>query len=192
MKRALWTACFLMSCVAMAAVASAQKAKDVQAHPSCTYCGMDRGQFAHSRFLIEYDDGSSFGGCSLHCAAIDIAMNMDKTPKAMKVGDYTTKELIDAESVTWVLGGNKPGVMTKRAKWAFGSRADADKFVQENGGEIVSFDRAMQAAYEDMYADTKMIREKRKMKRSGAEKQNPHQHEHGEHDHGKQGHPAKP
>ncbi len=52
--------------------------------------------------------------------------------------------------------------MTKRAKWAFAERAAADAFVKENGGTIVSFEDAVKAAYEDLYQDNRMIREKRK------------------------------
>jgi hypothetical protein len=37
--------------------------------------------------------------------------------------------------------------------------------VQANGGTIVAFDDAIKAAYDDMYQDTRMIRENRKMKR---------------------------
>ncbi len=49
--------------------------------------------------------------------------------------------------------------------------------MKENGGEIVAFDRAMQATYEDMYSDTRMIREKRKAKRAGSPSStDPHQH----------------
>lgn len=36
------------------------------------------------------------------------------------------------------------------------------KFVKENGGQIATFEQAMKASYEEMYQDTKMIREKRK------------------------------
>ena len=36
---------------------------------------------------------------------------------------------------------------------------------QANGGSLATFDDAIKAAYEDMYADTKMIRERRKMKK---------------------------
>jgi hypothetical protein len=46
-------------------------------------------------------------------------------------------------------------------------------FVKENGGTVTTFDEAMKAAYEDMYQDTKMVREKRKMKRTGREHQHP-------------------
>jgi nitrous oxide reductase accessory protein NosL len=57
------------------------------------------------------------------------------------------------------------GVMTKRAKWAFGKKEDAEKFKAENGGDLASFEQVIKASYEDMYADTKMIRERRKMRK---------------------------
>jgi len=139
---------------------------DIDKHLSCTYCGMDRAKFAHSRMLIEYDDGTAFGACSLHCAAVDFATNIDKAPRKMSVGDYYSKKLIDAEKAFWVLGGNKPGVMTVNAKWAFEDKRDAEKFIKESGGMPATFDDAIKAAYEDMYKDTKQIRERRKMKRS--------------------------
>jgi nitrous oxide reductase accessory protein NosL len=136
---------------------------DVAKQASCKYCGMDRKTFAHSRMLVTYEDGSTMGTCSLHCTAVELALNIDKTPKSIEVGDFKTKKLIDAEKAFWVIGGSKPGVMTKRAKWAFESKADADAFIKENGGTLATFDEAIKASYEDMYADTKMIREKRKM-----------------------------
>ncbi len=143
----------------------AQAQEDIQKYSSCKYCGMDRKQFGHSRVFIEYDDGSTVGTCSIHCVAIDLALHIDKTPTAVRVGDYHSKNLVDAEKAYWVVGGNKMGVMTKRAKWAFEKKEDADKFIKENGGENATFDAVMKAAYEDMYADTKMIRERRKMKK---------------------------
>jgi copper chaperone NosL len=139
---------------------------DVVKHSTCTYCGMDRTKYAHSRVLIEYDDGTSFGACSLHCAAVDLANNIDKSPKTIGVGDYVSKKLIDAEKAFWVIGGNKPGVMTGNAKWAFKDKLAAEGFIKENGGALATFDDAIKAAYEDMYKDTKQIRERRKMKKS--------------------------
>jgi nitrous oxide reductase accessory protein NosL len=139
--------------------------EDIQKHKSCPYCGMDREQYAHSRTLITYDDGSEVGTCSVHCAAVELSLKLDKTPNSIQVGDYNTKKLIDAEKATWVTGGNKPGVMSKNAKWAFEKKADADAFISGNGGTLAAFDQAMKAVYEDMYGDTKMIRERRKMKR---------------------------
>ena len=138
---------------------------DVAQSPSCRYCGMDREKFIHSRMLIAYEDGSTAATCSLHCAAVELAITIDKIPVMIRVADYDSKELIDAESAVWVLGGGKKGVMTGQAKWAFAYREAAEKFIKANGGRIVSFDEAIKAAYDDMYRDTKMIRESRKMKR---------------------------
>lgn len=142
--------------------------EDVKASPTCRHCGMDREKFASSRMVIQYDDASSMGVCSIHCAAVDLATTLDKAPTALQVADLGTKQLVDAEKATWVLGGSKPGVMTRRGKWAFGDRAAAEAFVKQNGGTLVSFDEALKATYEDMYQDTKMIREKRKMMRQKA------------------------
>lgn len=136
---------------------------DVEKHKSCAYCGMDREKFAQSRMLIAYSDGSETPLCSLHCAAVDLAVSLDKTPKAIQVADFGTKELINSEQAFWVVGGSNQGVMTKRAKWAFSDKPKAEAFAKEKGGQITSFDDAMKAAYEDMYADTKMIRERRRM-----------------------------
>lgn len=138
---------------------------DIKKHPSCKYCGMDREKFAHSRMLIEYADGTQVGTCSIHCTGIDLALNIDKFPKFLGVGDFLQKTLLDSEKAFWVLGGSKPGVMTKRAKWAFAQKEEADKFIQANGGTAVNFDGALKAAYEDIAEDTKMIRERRKMMR---------------------------
>jgi nitrous oxide reductase accessory protein NosL len=144
---------------------------DIAEHPTCPLCGMDRAKFAHSRVLVTYDDGSYFGACSVHCAAIDMVVNIDKAPQTVMVGDFDTKQLIDAETAAWVVGGSKMGVMTKRAKWAFADEAAAKKFIQQNGGEEATFDEAMKATFEDMYQDTKMIRDKRKMMREKMKKQ---------------------
>lgn len=138
---------------------------DIAKHPSCPFCGMDRQKFAHSRIYVEYDDGSTLGTCSIHCAAVDMAVHIDKAPLKIQVGDYNTKQLIDAETAVWIIGGNKPGVMTHRAKWAFGTKAAAEAYAQENGGNIAGFEEVMEATYEDMNKDTKMIRERRKAKR---------------------------
>jgi copper chaperone NosL len=152
-------------CLIFGGMALADVKDDIALHKQCRHCGMDRGSFEFSRMLIEYDDGTVSAICSLHCAAIDLANNIDKTPRTIKVADFTGRQLIDAEKAFWVIGGKKPGVMSKRGKWAFEKQDDAEGFMKTNQGKLASFDEAMKSAYEDMYADTKMIREKRKAKR---------------------------
>jgi nitrous oxide reductase accessory protein NosL len=147
---------------------------DIKQSPSCKYCGMDRQKFDSSRMLIEYEDGTSIGVCSLHCAAVELATNIDKTPRAIMVADFGTKGLIDAEKAFWILGGSKPGVMSKRGKWAFEKKENAEAFIKSNGGTLASFDDVIKAAYNDMYEDTKMIREKRKMMKQGQTMEHKH------------------
>ena len=163
MKRGGFLVLAITFCLLTGTAALAQVQEDIQKHSSCKYCGMDRKQFAHSRVYIEYEDWTTAGTCSIRCAVVDFALNIDKTPTTIYVGDYNTKNLVDAEKAIWVIGGNKMGVMTKRAKWAFEKKEDAETFIKENGGETATFDIVMKAAYEDMYQDTKMIRERRKM-----------------------------
>jgi hypothetical protein len=163
MRRSFIFMAVILLCLFVAGWVFAQE--DVKKYPSCKYCGMDREKFSHSRILIEYDDGTTEGMCSLHCAALDLAIHIDKTPKSIGVGDYGSKKLIDAEKASWIIGGNKMGVMTRRAKWAFEKKEDAEKFKAESGGDLATFEQAVKAAYEDMYVDTKMIRERRKMKK---------------------------
>jgi hypothetical protein len=138
---------------------------------------MDREKFSHSRMLITYENDEVVATCSLHCTAIELAVNIDKTIKKIEVADYYIKKLIDAEKAFWVIGGKITGVMTKNAKWAFEKKDDAERFIKENEGKIANFEESMREAYSDMYNDTKMIREKRKkMKKTEEQKHGGHSH----------------
>ena len=104
MKRKIFFILGIGLCLLAAQAVFAQIQGDIQKYTSCKYCGMDREKFAHSRVLIEYDDGSVVATCSIHCAAVDLATSIDKTPRAILLGDYGTKDLIDAEKAFWVIG----------------------------------------------------------------------------------------
>lgn len=69
--------------------------------------------------------------------------------------------------------------MTKKAKWAFSSKDTAAAFIKEHGGSQTGFEEAVKTAYEDMYTDTRMIRDKRrmmKMKKTAPDKSHGHSH----------------
>jgi copper chaperone NosL len=119
---------------------------DIDRHRACGFCGMDRKAYGYSRMLVRYGDGTEIGVCSLNCAVIEISGNPGKKVKQLLVADRDSRKLIDAETAIWVMGGSKPGVMTKRPKWAFASRGAADAFIRSHGGEIVSWAQALDAA----------------------------------------------
>lgn len=121
---------------------------DVVKYNACQYCGMDREKYAHSRMLLTYSDGSSVGVCSINCLVTDLKVNKGKKVKTIEVADLNSKKLIDAEKATWVIGGNKKGVMTQTPKWAFEQKKDAEAFVSKNGGRLSSYKEALALAEE--------------------------------------------
>ena len=134
-------------------------------YPKCPYCGMDRKQFHHSRHLVHYQDDLADGTCSLHCAALSLALNLDRGPKAIYAADFGAKvdpkPLVNVDAATYLIGSKLPGVMTAQSKVAFGSKADAEAAKVQEGGELGDFDAALKAAYQSMASDTLMIRKKR-------------------------------
>ncbi len=155
----------IITCITLAA-AGLLHAAWVEPPGDCKYCGMDRNKFSHSRMLITYADGSGTGTCSINCTVVDKFANRDNTVSSYQVADYDSRKLIDAKSAVWVIGGNKRGVMTPVAKWAFGDKKSAADFIRKNGGTLATFDDAFRATEKELAGE------------------DPHQHEgHGGHKH---------
>ncbi|TLP44226.1 twin-arginine translocation pathway signal protein [Cohaesibacter sp. CAU 1516] len=141
--------------------------KEFEKYPRCTYCGMVREQWSHSRHLIQYDDDSTEGTCSIHCASLSIGLNMDRAPKNIWVGDAGSdaevKPLIKVEDAHYALDPSKPGTMSATRKWAY---ADPAKAAAVGAERVVPFEQALEAAYSDMAKNTLMIRKRRAEKRA--------------------------
>lgn len=142
---------------------------DIDKYPKCPYCGMARRQFSHTRMLVHYADDVADGTCSLHCAAISLAVNVDREPKAIYVGDNAVaaevKPLVEVGQASFLVGSSLKGVMTKRSKMAYGTAEAAKAAQAANGGELVGFDAALLAAYTDMAGDVAVIRKNRAERR---------------------------
>ncbi|WP_374690936.1 twin-arginine translocation pathway signal protein [Accumulibacter sp.] len=86
---------------------------DLERFPKCPYCGMDRRPFHHSRMLLQYSDDLPDGVCSLHCAAISLAVNVDREPKSIWVADNASnagiKPLIGVDRATFLIGSRIKG-----------------------------------------------------------------------------------
>ncbi len=142
---------------------------ELKKYPKCPYCGMDRTQYHHSRMLIQYGDDLVDGTCSIHCSAISLAINIDRQPKGLWVGDNAAegevKPLVEVDKAQFLVGGDIKGVMTKRSKVAYGNADAATAAKAKHGGELVNFDAALLAAYTDMSGDVSMIRKNREERR---------------------------
>ncbi len=139
---------------------------ELKKYPRCPYCGMSRKMWSHTRHLIQYEDGTAEGTCSIRCVAVAFAINLDRGPKKIWVGDAGAeakiKPLIEVDKAYYSLVPGKPGTMTMRRKWAFSDKAKA----AAQGGEVVNFDAALQAAYCDLGKDSAMSRKRRAEKRA--------------------------
>ncbi len=135
-------------------------------YPRCPYCGMSRKMWSHTRHLIQYDDGTAEGTCSIRCVAVAFAINLDRGPKKIWVGDAGAdgkiKPLVDADKATYAIEAGKMGCMTRRRKFAYADPAKA----KATGGKLVAFDEALQMAYEDLGKDSAMTRMRRAEKRA--------------------------
>ena len=136
--------CILFMIGMTATVAAAAESK-VEPPDSCAICGMSRPAFAKSRMLITFEDGSTFGVCSISCASSELSIK-EKKVKSVQVGDYTTEKLIDAKNAIWVINTKKRGVMSAVAKWAFATKPDAETYIKKNGGKLATWDEALAAA----------------------------------------------
>ncbi len=141
---------------------------DTTKFPRCRYCGMVRAKFSATRHLIHYEDDSVDGTCSLHCAAIGLALNMDKGPKAIWAGDAGAdgeiKPLVLVDKAFYVVDPSKPGTMTRVSNAAYADEAKAKAAAEASakaGAEVVGFDAALRKAYLAMADDTVMLRKRR-------------------------------
>lgn len=143
---------------------------DLGKYPRCPYCGMMRAMYSASRHLIVYENDTVDGTCSIHCAAISLALNMDAGPKAIYAGDAGAegdlKPLADTAAMTYVIDPAKPGTMSAVSKLAFADRAKAEAAAAASAGaSLADFDAALMAAYVEMAKDISMIRKRRGEKR---------------------------
>jgi nitrous oxide reductase accessory protein NosL len=136
-------------------------------YQKCPYCGMDRKEYHFSRHLVHYSDDLVDGTCSLHCAAVSLSVNLDRTPKAIYAPDNGSgdeiKPLTNAEAATYVIGGGHKAVMSKKAKTSFASKVAAE--AAKGDGELADFDKALMLTYVGMAEDTRGIRMKREERR---------------------------
>ena len=132
---------------------------EFEKYAKCPYCGMDRKQFSHTRHLIVYENNMVDATCSLHCAAISLAISMTLGPVTIYAGDNSSadevKPLADTAAMTYVIDESKPGTMTAVSKFAY---TDASAITV---GEKVDFQAALTRTYLDMAADTQRIRQRR-------------------------------
>jgi nitrous oxide reductase accessory protein NosL len=144
---------------------------EFEKYARCPYCGMMRKMFSQTRHLIVYEDDTVDGTCSLHCAAISLALNLDRVPKIIYAGDAgasdKVKPLADSAAMTYAIDPARPGTMTAVSKYAYADKAQAEA-ASGPDAKLVDFDTALVDAYNGMAQDTIRIRKRRAERRARA------------------------
>lgn len=145
---------------------------ELEKYPRCAHCGMDRRKFHYSRALVRYQDNLVEGTCSIHCLAVSLVKNLGKEAQALHIADYGSpaepRPLTEATRASFIVGGEFPRVMSKRPKTAFADPELARQAQAEKGGELVSYDQALLAAYTDLAEALKTRRERRREQQPGS------------------------
>jgi len=128
----------------------------------CPECGMTLPMFYKTNHAAQVE-GKTKQYCSIHCLVEDMKKGSDL--KEIKVVDTNSLKFIDALKAFYVVGSKKKGTMSTVSKYAFSKKRDANLFAKENGGHVVDFRGALEAAKTDFSKDTTMISKKQKMMR---------------------------
>ena len=99
---------------------------------TCDACGMDVFERMLTRVEITTDD-ETFYACGMGCA---FGMTKEKEGASMKVVDFTTMSLIEAEHALYITGSLLTPVRAMMPVFAFGSNDDAEAFVNKYGGTV--------------------------------------------------------
>lgn len=122
------------------------RAEEKHERPSCRVCGMWIDEYIKSAAELTYKDGSKQYTCGVACMLREVedAGGMDAF-ESVKVHDWVSGELVDAETATYVLGSKVIPDMVPNYI-AFANRDEAQAFAAKEGGEVIDFN----IAYDDI------------------------------------------
>jgi len=141
-KQAMIPALFLLMLIAVQVSAHEQH----EPRASCRVCGMWIDEYRKSAAELVYKDGSKEYTCGVACMLreIDDAGGLSAF-RSVKVHDWVSGELVDAQTATYVLGSNVIPDMVPNYI-AFAKREEAEAFAAKEGGEVIDFT----IAYDDV------------------------------------------
>jgi len=125
---------------------SAHEQDESQERPSCRVCGMYIDQYQKSAAELVFKDGKKEYTCGVACMLREVTdAGGISAFKSVKVHDWVSGKLVDAETATYVLGSNVIPDMVPNYI-AFANREEAEAFVAKQGGEVIDFN----IAYDDI------------------------------------------
>jgi hypothetical protein len=108
----------------------------------CIICGMDNTQYPHSRYVVATTDGKTHVTCGVQCG-LTLHLRLKEKWASASATDLLSNRVFDARKGFYVF---KSSVITDMAPGfiAFKQKGHADKFAKGFGGQVVSYDEALE------------------------------------------------
>ena len=108
----------------------------------CIVCGMDVSKYPHTRYVVETTDGKKYTTCGVQCG-LTLHLRFKDKWKSATAADLLSNRLFDVKKGFYVY---KSSVITDMAPGliAFKKRGDAEKFAKGFGGEVVTYEEALE------------------------------------------------
>ena len=121
-------------------------AEEHHKRPSCRVCGMYIDQYQKSAAELVFKDGQKEYTCGVACMLREVEdAGGISAFQSVKVHDWVSGELVDAQTATYVIGSNVIPDMVPNYI-AFAKREEAEAFAAKEGGEVIDFN----IAYDDI------------------------------------------
>ena len=108
----------------------------------CIVCGMDVSKYPHTGYMVETTDGKKYATCGVQCG-LTLHLRFKDKWKSAKATDLLSNRPFDVEKGFYVY---KSSVITDMAPGfiAFKRREDAEKFTNGFGGQVVTYEEALE------------------------------------------------
>lgn len=136
----------LLLLVLMSIQVSAHEPHAPQERASCRVCGMWIDEYQKSAAELVFKDGKKEWTCGVACMLREVedAGGISEF-QSVKVHDWVSGELVDAQTATYVIGSHVIPDMVPNYI-AFAKREEAEAFAAKEGGDVIDFN----IAYEDV------------------------------------------
>ncbi len=121
----------------------------------CPVCGMTLPLFYKTNHAAKHN-GHDKQYCSIHCAVQDKEVNKNNLTD-FRVVDNSSLKFIDSNKAYFVVGSKKPATMSMISKYAFGTKEDAQKFVNQFGGKIMMFNELYSSVKETLSSEIQKV-----------------------------------
>ena len=114
----------------------------------CIVCGMDVSKYPHTRYVVETTDGKKYTTCGVQCG-LTLHLRFKDNWKSAKAADLLSNRPFDVKKGLYVY---KSSVITDMGPGfiAFKRKTDAEKFANGFGGQVFTYEEAMEIWKERM------------------------------------------